>query len=215
MGVNPRPPTDVAAVPISSGRTASRSWRFAAPFVVPAPAGVLTVTGFGPPRRSLLRSPRLVRTWVGSTVPTTGRVQPRDGWTPRKAESRRERKRTLTAVSSSRWAGTTTRKTEDQYNLAARALMAEQALCHALTTLGQRRPRFRCDKQDSYESHPQCARRLELCQSARCAHVPPDATPTTRAGSGTWVCLAVTAVPTTVLFGMYRPPGRQLIFSAR
>ena len=43
-----------------------------------------------------------------------------------KAESRRERKRELTAASSSRWAGTITRTTEDAYGLAKRNLAAER-----------------------------------------------------------------------------------------
>jgi IS605 OrfB family transposase len=43
------------------------------------------------------------------------------------AESRRERKRALTAQSSSRWAGAITRTTEDAYQLAERNLRAQRA----------------------------------------------------------------------------------------
>ncbi len=43
------------------------------------------------------------------------------------AESRRERKRALTALSSSRWAGAITRTSEDAYQLAERNLRAQQA----------------------------------------------------------------------------------------
>src|ERR1035437_5422774 len=45
-----------------------------------------------------------------------------------RAASRRERKRGLTSASSSRWAGSITRATQDQYDLAAGALAAEGAL---------------------------------------------------------------------------------------
>jgi len=44
-----------------------------------------------------------------------------------KAASRRERKRALSAQSSSRWAGAITRTTEDSYGLAKRNLLAERA----------------------------------------------------------------------------------------
>jgi IS605 OrfB family transposase len=44
-----------------------------------------------------------------------------------RAESRRERKRALTAESSSRWAGAVTRASEDAWQLAARNLAAERA----------------------------------------------------------------------------------------
>ena len=44
-----------------------------------------------------------------------------------RAASRRERKRQLTALSSSRWAGSITRTTEDQMRLAERNLGAERA----------------------------------------------------------------------------------------
>ena len=50
-----------------------------------------------------------------------GRLSPK-----RQAESRRERKRALTAESSSRWAGTITRTSEDAYQLATRNLVAER-----------------------------------------------------------------------------------------
>jgi hypothetical protein len=47
--------------------------------------------------------------------------------------SRRERKRALTSASSSRWAGSITRATQDQYDLAVRALAAERAMLLAAT----------------------------------------------------------------------------------
>jgi IS605 OrfB family transposase len=48
-----------------------------------------------------------------------------------RAESRRERKRALTAGSSSRWAGAITRTSEDQWQLADRNLRAEKASLQA------------------------------------------------------------------------------------
>jgi hypothetical protein len=48
-----------------------------------------------------------------------------------KAVSRRERKRALTAESSSRWAGAITRTNEDQWGLAERNLRAEKASLQA------------------------------------------------------------------------------------
>ena len=50
-----------------------------------------------------------------------------------KAASRRERKRALSAQSSSRWAGAITRTTEDSYGLAKRNLLAECASLVART----------------------------------------------------------------------------------
>ena len=50
-----------------------------------------------------------------------------------RAASRRERKRGLTSASSSRWAGSITRATQDQYDLAAGALAAERAMLVAAT----------------------------------------------------------------------------------
>src|SRR5665811_1083587 len=44
-----------------------------------------------------------------------------------RARSRKVRKKYLTAQSSSRWAGSITRATQDQYDLAVRALAAERA----------------------------------------------------------------------------------------
>ncbi|MFE2311011.1 hypothetical protein ACFXCR_33675, partial [Streptomyces sp. NPDC059431] len=51
----------------------------------------------------------------------------RIGRVPVKANRRAERKRTLTQVSSSRWAGAITRASEDQYQLSLRCLFDERA----------------------------------------------------------------------------------------
>ena len=50
-----------------------------------------------------------------------------------RARSRKVRKKDLTAQSSSRWAGSITRATQDQYDLAVRALAAERAMLAAAT----------------------------------------------------------------------------------
>src|SRR5674476_76736 len=50
-----------------------------------------------------------------------------------RAQSRKVRKKYLTAQSSSRWAGSITRATQDQYDLAVRALAAERAMLVAAT----------------------------------------------------------------------------------
>src|SRR5665647_368140 len=50
-----------------------------------------------------------------------------------RAQSRKVRKKYLTAQSSSRWAGSITRATQDQYDLAVRALAAERAMLAAAT----------------------------------------------------------------------------------
>src|ERR1035437_1156430 len=50
-----------------------------------------------------------------------------------RARSRKVRKKYLTAQSSSRWAGSITRATQDQYDLAVRALAAERAMLVAAT----------------------------------------------------------------------------------
>src|SRR5665811_1938445 len=50
-----------------------------------------------------------------------------------RAQSRKVRKKALTAQSSSRWAGSITRATQDQYDLAVRALAAERAMLVAAT----------------------------------------------------------------------------------
>lgn len=59
--------------------------------------------------------------------------------TEARAESRRDRKRSLTAVSSSRWAGAITRKVEDQYALGMRGLYDHRmSLRQAVSTLEAR-----------------------------------------------------------------------------
>ncbi|MFI6251112.1 hypothetical protein [Streptomyces sp. NPDC051016] len=111
----------------------------AAPFMVAAPSGArirdrlkdLTVTDVQ------------VLTLVGENL---GRHQRADlaarvrmGNVPAKETGRAERKRQLTAVSSSRWAGAMTRASEDQYQLSMRCLADERAgLRRRIRKIGQR-----------------------------------------------------------------------------
>lgn len=100
----------------------------AAPFVVAAPAGTRV--------RARLRVSaedaavlRAAGSHLGSLAGRDLRARCREGRLDAKgrAASRRERKRQLTALSSSRWAGSITRTTEDQVRLAERNLGAERA----------------------------------------------------------------------------------------
>ena len=104
----------------------------AAPFVAGAPAGarVRTRLRVSPEDAAVLRA---AGSHLGSLAGrdlaarcAQGRLDARG-----RAVSRRERKRALTAGSSSRWAGAITRATEDQCQLAARNLHAEQASLRA------------------------------------------------------------------------------------
>jgi hypothetical protein len=71
------------------------------------------------------------------------------------AGSRRERKRTLTAVSSSRWAGAITRTSEDAYQLAERNLWAERASLLARLRRIDSRLAVRCaDKSGRVRGYP-------------------------------------------------------------
>ena len=100
----------------------------AAPFVAAAPAGarVRTRLRVSPEDEAVLRA---TGTHLGSLAGrdlaarcAEGRLDARG-----RAVSRAERKRALTAGSSSRWAGAITRTTEDAWQLAERNLRAEQA----------------------------------------------------------------------------------------
>jgi hypothetical protein len=96
------------------------------PFVVAAPAGArirtrLKVTAGD---EAVLRA---VGSHLGSLAGHDLQARVREGRLDAKARaaSRRERKRDLTPQSSSRWAGSVTRATEDQVQLAVRCLAAE------------------------------------------------------------------------------------------
>ncbi|OIH85377.1 hypothetical protein BLJ79_09445 [Arthrobacter sp. UCD-GKA] len=112
--------------------------RIAAPFVVATPSGVRIRTRLRPTdtEAQALRMigehlGHLYRTDVAGRV-TLGRV-------PAAERGRTERKRNLTAASSSRWAGSITRSAEDQYQLGLRCLVAEVSHLRAATEALHRR----------------------------------------------------------------------------
>jgi len=104
----------------------------AAPFVVAAPAGarVRTRLRVTPEDAAVLRAAgRHLGSLASADLAARcaeGRLGPKE-----KAISRRERKRAITAQSSSRWAGAITRSSEDQQSLAERNLRAGAATLRA------------------------------------------------------------------------------------
>jgi hypothetical protein len=104
----------------------------AAPFVAAVPAGarVRTRLRLSPTDEAVLRA---AGTHLGSLAGRDLKARCGEGWLDAKgrAVSRRERKRALTAGSSSRWAGAITRSSEDQWRLAERNQRAERATLHS------------------------------------------------------------------------------------
>jgi hypothetical protein len=104
----------------------------AAPFVAGVPSGarVRTRLRVSPGEAAVLRA---VGSHLGSLAGRDLAARCAEGRLDAKgrAASRRERKRALTAGSSSRWAGAITRASDDQWQLAARNLHAEQASLRA------------------------------------------------------------------------------------
>jgi hypothetical protein len=107
-------------------RNRTRLRRIADPFVVAAPAGARVRT------RLMVEDADAAVLWVlgrhlGSLAGADLAVRCRQGVLDAqgRAASRRERKRSLTAGSSSRWAGAITRTSEDAWQLARRNLEAE------------------------------------------------------------------------------------------
>jgi hypothetical protein len=104
----------------------------AEPFVAAAPAGarVRTRLRVSPQDEEVLWAVgRHLGSLAGRDLAARcaeGRLDPKQ-----QSESRRERKRTLTAASSSRWAGAITRASEDAWQLASRNLAAESATLNA------------------------------------------------------------------------------------
>ena len=102
--------------------------KIAAPFVAASPAGVRVRTRLrvsGQDEVVLWAVGRHLGPLAGRDLAARcaeGRLDARG-----RAESRRERKRALTAESSSRWAGAITRTSEDAWQLASRNLAAERA----------------------------------------------------------------------------------------
>lgn len=119
-------------------RNAGGLRRIAVPFVVAPPAGVRIRTRLRPTDTEAAALTtigehlgHLYRTDLAGRV-ALGRV-------PAAQRGRTERKRNLTAVSSSRWAGAITRAAEDQYQLGMRALVAEVSHLRAATAALHRR----------------------------------------------------------------------------
>jgi IS605 OrfB family transposase len=106
--------------------------QIAAPFVAGAPAGarVRTRLRVSPEDAAVLRA---VGSHLGSLAGRDLAARCAEGRLDAegRAVSRRERKRALTAGSSSRWAGAITRVSEDQWQLADRNLHAERASLRA------------------------------------------------------------------------------------
>jgi hypothetical protein len=104
----------------------------APPFVAGAPAGarVRTRLRVSPGDAAVLRA---AGSHLGSLAGRDLAARCAEGRldAPGRAVSRRERKRALTAGSSSRWAGAITRVSEDQWQLAGRNLRAERASLRA------------------------------------------------------------------------------------
>ena len=109
------------------GRVSRVLREIAAPFVAAAPAGarVRTRLRVSPRDAEVLRA---VGRHLGALAGRDLAARCAEGKLDAKgrAESRRERKRALTAGSSSRWAGAITRTSEDAYQLASRNLAAER-----------------------------------------------------------------------------------------
>lgn len=106
----------------------------AAPFVVAPPAGVRVRTRLRPSPAedaALTAMGNLLGALYRQTLAdrlTLGRADPKA-----RADWRREAKRSLTARSSSRWAGALTRAAEDQYQLGMRSLAAEVTYLRSAT----------------------------------------------------------------------------------
>jgi IS605 OrfB family transposase len=103
-----------------------------AAFVVAVPAGarVRTRLRVKAEDEAVLRA---TGRYLGSLAGRDLAARVREGWLDARGQavSRRERKRALTAQSSSRWAGAITRTSEDQWGLAARNLRAERSSLQA------------------------------------------------------------------------------------
>ncbi|MCX5611466.1 hypothetical protein OHB39_28510 [Streptomyces sp. NBC_00047] len=108
------------------------------PFTVSAPAGARIRDRL---RLSIRDAEvlRIVGKHLGGHARTDLAERVRIGRVAVKENRRAERKRAMTKVSSSRWAGAVTRASEDQYQLSLRCLFAERtSLRRAITKIGKR-----------------------------------------------------------------------------
>ncbi|MEU4159229.1 hypothetical protein [Actinoplanes sp. NPDC026670] len=110
----------------------------AAPFVAAPPAGARIRTRLRPDRAEAVML-RLVGEFLGGLYRADLAARVRLGNVSAKDTQRTVRKRELTAVTTSRWAGTITRTAENQYQLGMRALKADvTGLTRAVTVLDAR-----------------------------------------------------------------------------
>jgi hypothetical protein len=119
-------------------RNAGGLRRIAAPFVVAPPSGVRIRTRLRPTEAEA-RALKTIGEHLGHLYRTDLTARVALGQVPAAGRGRTERKRNLTALSSSRWAGSITRAAEDQYQLAMRALAAEVSHLRAATAALHRR----------------------------------------------------------------------------
>src|SRR5665647_2938310 len=109
---------------MTSTRTRTGLRRIAESFVVAPPSGASTRTRLHPTAAEA-DGLRQVGMYLGSRYRSDVVARSKIGVVPAKLNGRADRKRELTADTSSRWAGTITRAAEDQYQLGLRALTAE------------------------------------------------------------------------------------------
>ncbi|WP_211878064.1 hypothetical protein, partial [Pseudarthrobacter albicanus] len=128
---------------MTASRSASGLRVIAPAFVAAAPAGVRIRTRLHPTpdEEAALFA---VGTHLGSLYRKDLADRVRTGKVPAAARGRTERKRGLTALSSSRWAGSITRATEDQYQSGVRALAAEVSTLRAACAAIQKRSAVPC-----------------------------------------------------------------------
>lgn len=129
------PPGTSATLPARGG---SQLRKIAAPFVVDPPAGVRIRTRLRPTDAEA-HALRMIGEHLGHLYRTdlVGRVVL--GRVPATERRWTERKRNLTRLCSSRWAGAITRATEDQYQLAMRGLVSEVSSLRSATAALQHR----------------------------------------------------------------------------
>ncbi|MFJ6418401.1 hypothetical protein [Paeniglutamicibacter sp. NPDC091659] len=122
----------------STARGAGGLRRICAPFVAAQPSGVRIRTRLRPTADEA-SALTMIGEHLGHLYRTDLSGRAALGRVPAAERGRTERKRTLTAASSSRWAGSITRAAEDQYQLAMRALAAEVSHLRAATEALHRR----------------------------------------------------------------------------
>ncbi|WP_427005730.1 hypothetical protein [Pseudarthrobacter sp. H2] len=128
---------------MTASRSASGLRVIAPAFIAAVPAGVRIRTRIHPTpgEETVLLA---VGTHLGSLYRKDLAARIRTGKVPAAARGRTERKRALTALSSSRWAGSITRAAEDQYQLGMRGLAAEVGTLRAACAAIQKRAAVPC-----------------------------------------------------------------------